>query len=314
MKKFIFNILFLFTLSIEVYAQSGIKLTDYFFNPIQYNPAYVGANNGYFTKGTYTSQWLGFDDGPVTQTLDIQKRFPNNRYAAGISLLNDDFGAVKNFNFETNFALHLKASEDIGFVLGLKAGLNNFSIDYNRLNIYNPNEYVYSQGNLSNTAPIIGAGFYLYTKKWFISMSIPNFLKYRMEDDFNQSLYNKVPHFYTSAGYDYYINSELILKSQVLMQLVRGAPVSYLLSSRVLYKQKLGFGIHLQPKALYGIFANFRFNSSFTATYGYDMALSDLSRYSSGNHFFGLSYKFGKDKKDCCAEDIIISDRVYMIR
>ena len=59
MKQFIYSIIFIGTLSLTVNAQSGIKLTDYYHNPIQYNPAYVGVSNGYFVKGTYTSQWLG---------------------------------------------------------------------------------------------------------------------------------------------------------------------------------------------------------------------------------------------------------------
>ena len=314
MRKLTFISLFIFNFHMIVNAQSGIKLTDYFFNPIQFNPAYVGTTNGYYVKGTYTSQWVGFDDAPVTQTLDIQKRFSDDRYAAGISLLNDDFGAVKNFNLESNFALHLRASYDIGFVLGLKAGFNNFSIDYNRLNIYDPNEIVYNQGNLSNMAPIIGAGFYLYSDYWFVSMSIPNFLKYRLEDEVNRSIYTKQPHFYTSAGYDFEINNQILLKSQILMQLVRGAPISTLFSSRLILEDTWGVGCHYQPGALFGVFASLKFDSEFSFNYGYDFATSGLSAYSSGNHFFTLSYKFGYDKRRVGRHRSNYSDRVYFVR
>ena len=299
-------------LSLTVNAQSGIKLTDYYHNPIQYNPAYVGVSNGYYVKGTYTSQWLGFDDAPVTQTLDAQRRFSNNRYAAGLSLLNDDFGAVKNFNVEANFGLHLRATENIGFVLGLKAGLNNFSIDYNRLNIYDPTEFVYSNGNLSEVKPIIGVGFYFYSKKWFLGMSVPNLVTQNLEDELNRDIYNKIPHFYTAIGFDSNINQDLLLKSQLLLQIVNGAPVSALLTTRLKFKDKIGLGLQYQPDALYGTFFNFKFKSDFTATYGYDMALSELNQYANGNHYFGLSYKFGQDKKCNCEDDIIFNDRIYI--
>lgn len=294
----------------ELQAQSGLKLTDYYFNPIQYNPAYVGASNDFFVKGTYTSQWLGFDDGPLTQTFDAQKRFSNNKYAAGISLLNDDFGSVKNFNFETNLALHLMTSDAVGIVLGLKAGVNNFSIDYNRLNIFNPSEDVYNQGNLSELKPVIGAGFYFYGEKWFFGMSTPNFLSHRTENGVETSIYNKIAHYYSTAGFDVTINPNMLLKSQVLMQLVKGAPFSTLLSTRLQYKNQLGFGVHYQPDALYGAFVNLSFKSNLTLTYGYDMALSDFNQYTNGNHFFGLSYKLSKQDK----MDEANKDRVYMIR
>lgn len=314
MKQYIYSLLFIGTLSLSVNAQSGIKLTDYYHNPIQYNPAYVGASQGYFTKGTYSSQWIGFDDGPVTQTLDVQRRFSNNRYAVGLSVLNDDFGAVKNFNLEANFGLHLRATDQIGFVLGLKAGFNNFSIDYNRLNIYNPSEFIYSNGNLSEAKPIIGAGFYLYSKKWFFGMSVPNIISHRLEDDLNRSIYNKIPHFYSTVGVDTLISQDVLLKSQLIMQIVEGAPISALFTTKAQYRERFGLGLQYQPEALYGAFVTARFKSDFTLTYGYDMALSDLSQYSNGNHSFGLSYRFGQSEKCDCEDDIELKDRVYMVR
>ena len=51
---------------------------------------------------------------------------------------------------------------------------------------------------------------------------------------------------------------------------------------------------------------------NFTVTYGYDMALSELNQYANGNHYFGLSYKFGQDKKCNCEDDIIFNDRIYI--
>jgi type IX secretion system PorP/SprF family membrane protein len=314
MKQCIYSLIFTVTLSFSVHAQSGIKLTDYYHNPIQYNPAYVGVSNGYFVKGTYTSQWLGFDDAPVTQTLDVQRRFSNNRYAAGLSILNDDFGAVKNFNIEANFGLHLRANENTGFVLGLKAGLNNFSIDYNRLNIYDPTEFVYSNGNLGETKPIIGAGFFFYGREWFFGMSVPNIISHRLEDELNRDIYNKIPHFYSTLGFDYNISADLLLKTQALIQMVEGAPFSTLFTTRAQYRNKIGLGLQYQSEALYGAFINVRFRSEFTLTYGYDVAVSDLSQYSNGNHYFGLSYKFGQPDKCDCEDDINNEDRLYITR
>ena len=74
MKKFIYSFLFIGLLTVGVQGQSGLKLTDYYNNPIQYNPAYVGVTGGFFSKATYSTQWLGFDDSPTTQTLDLIMR------------------------------------------------------------------------------------------------------------------------------------------------------------------------------------------------------------------------------------------------
>lgn len=314
MKKFIYSVLFIALFSVSVQGQSGLKLTDYYNNPIQYNPAYVGVTAGFFGKATYSTQWLGFDDSPTTQTLDLQRRFNNERYATGISLLNDDFGAVNNFNIEGNFALHLNATDDIKFVLGLKAGLNVFSIDYNRLNIYNPQEFVYSNGNLSETKPLVGAGFYVYADNWFVSMSTPNLLEHRLEEESAREFYNKIPHFYTSIGYDFQLNSLILLKTQLIAQIVKGAPLGYLISSRMIYNNKFVIGAHFQPSSLIGFMLSYQINDTFVVNYGTDTAISKLSQYSNGNHSFGISYQFGKTTKCNCANDTEFKDRIYMVR
>ena len=313
MKRHLLVILFYISLSMILWAQSGIKLTDYYNNPIQYNPAYVGVTNGYLVKGTYTSQWLGFDNSPVTQTIDFNRRFLDNRYAAGISAINDDFGAVKNFNLEGNFALHLNLSESLGMVLGLKAGINNFSINYDRLTIFNPTEDVYNYGNLNDSKILVGGGIYLYTKQWFFGFSVPNLLNNRMLDISEIKFYNKRPHFYTVIGYDLRINSDVYLKSQILTQIVKGAPLSILFSTKAKIKDRLAIGIHYQNKSLLGAFLNINVNRVLIFSYGYDMAISDLSQYSNGNNYFGLSYKFGQDQECDCKNDDSSYDRIYLV-
>jgi len=313
MKRHPLVILFYISLSMILRAQSGIKLTDYYNNPIQYNPAYVGVTNGYLVKGTYTSQWLGFDNSPVTQTIDFNRRFLDNRYAAGISAINDDFGAVKNFNLEGNFALHLNLSENLGMVLGLKTGINNFSINYDRLTIFNPTEDVYNYGNLNDSKILVGGGIYLYTKQWFFGFSVPNLLNNRMLDISEIKFYNKRPHFYTVIGYDLRINSGVYLKSQILTQIVNGAPLSILFSTKAKIKDRLGIGIHYQNKSLLGVFLNININRVLVFSYGYDMAISDLSQYSNGNNYFGLSYKFGQDQECDCKNDDSSYDRIYLV-
>ena len=102
-------------------AQSNLKLTDYYNNPSSYNPAYVGVTEGLFLKGYYTSQWTDFEGSPSTQLVDLQNNFDNRNIAAGITILNDTFGALKSLNTDVNISLNFKSSQDISFSLGLKA-------------------------------------------------------------------------------------------------------------------------------------------------------------------------------------------------
>ena len=98
-------------------AQSNLKLTDYYNNPSSYNPAYVGVTEGLFLKGYYTSQWTDFEGSPSTQLVDLQNNFDNRNIAAGITILNDTFGALKSLNTDVNISLNFKSSQDISFSL-----------------------------------------------------------------------------------------------------------------------------------------------------------------------------------------------------
>lgn len=297
-----------------IQAQSGLKLTDYYYNPIQYNPAYAGVTDGMYVKGSYLSQWIGFDDAPVTQTLDVQKRF-NNKYALGLSLSNDDFGPIKNLNIEGNFALHLMANDEIGFVLGLKAGLNNFTRDYGRLAIFDPTEVIFNSENLNALSPLVGAGLYVFAKNWFFGIAVPNLIAQKITDDFSRDSFNNIPHVYSSMGYNFNPNKELLLKTQVLSQIVEGAPMSFLLSSRLFFKDKIGLGVHIQPNALYGASLLLNLNDQFMFTYAYDRALSNLNQYADGNHYFGVSIKLGANNQECdCLSEVKGLDRAYIIR
>ena len=92
-------------------AQSNLKLTDYYNNPSSYNPAYVGVTEGLFLKGYYTSQWTDFEGSPSTQLVDLQNNFDNRNIAAGITILNDTFGALKSLNTDVNISLNFKSAK-----------------------------------------------------------------------------------------------------------------------------------------------------------------------------------------------------------
>ena len=110
------------------------------------------------------------------------------------------------------------------------------------------------------------------------------------------------------------INSSEDAVFAIKEMVVRGAPLSTLFSSRLILEDTWGVGCHYQPGALFGVFASLKFESEFSFNYGYDFATSGLSAYSSGNHFFTLSYKFGYDKRRVGRHRSNYSDRVYFVR
>jgi type IX secretion system PorP/SprF family membrane protein len=275
------------------------------------NPAYVGVTDGYYVKGGYTTQWLGFDGAPQTQTFDFQRLLNNEKYAVGLSMLNDNFGAVQSFNLEGNYALHLFLTDEIKIALGLKFGINKFTIDYNSLDIFNPLDDVFANGNLYESRLILGTGFYIYKENWFVGASVPNLMQHLLNDELGKIIYLKEPWFYVSAGYNLELSRDWTLRNQVLMQLVESTPYGVFISSKMMYQNTFGIGLNYQVNGLVGAVTSFTFNSGVTLTYAYDLATTQLASYSSGNHTIGVSFRL--ESKRTGIMDRYLADKPYTI-
>ena len=227
-------------------AQSNLKLTDYYNNPSSYNPAYIGVTEGLFLKGYYTSQWTEFEGSPSTQMFDFQNNFYKRNIAAGISILNDTFGALRSLNADANFSLNFKSSQDISFSLGLKAGINSFSTDYQSLNIVDRSELVFNE-NISKIIPLIGIGFYTHGNNWFLGISSPNLIQNKISNESNEVLFKNNNQYFTTFGYNFYLD-DFLFKNQFLAQIVEAIPISYIFSTKLIFKNYVSFSIHYQPK------------------------------------------------------------------
>ena len=309
MRIFRFSIL-LFCSSFLLKAQSNLKLTDYYNNPSSYNPAFVGATEGLFLKGYYTSQWTGFENSPSSQIVDLQNNFDNRNIAAGISILNDTFGVLKNLNVDANFSLNFKSTQDISFALGIKAGINSFSTDYQNLNILDRSEFVFSE-NISKIIPRVGIGFYTNGNNWFIGFSSPNIIENKISTKSDDVLFKNNNQYFSTFGYNFYI-SDFLFKNQFLAQIVEGIPISYIISTKVIFKNYLSLSFHYHPQYITGGEIGVYLPGNLKISYGMDISnTSGISKYDN-NYRFSISFQIFKGKSNW--SDRQEFDKPYLVR
>ena len=309
MRILVFSI-FTFYSTFLLKAQSNLKLTDYYNNPSSYNPAYIGATEGLFLKGYYTSQWTEFEDSPSTQMFDFQNNFDNRNIAAGISLLNDTFGSLKSLNAEANFSLNFKSSQDISFSLGLKAGINSFSTDYQGLNILDRSELIFNE-NISKIIPLIGIGFYTHGNDWFLGFSSPNIIQNKVSTESDEVLFKNTNQYFTTFGYNFYLG-DLLFKNQFLAQIIEAIPITYIFSTKVIFKNYVSLSMHYQPKYLTGGEIGIYLPGNLKIAYGMDISNTDgISKYDS-NHRFSISFQVFRGKSNW--SDRQEFDKPYIIR
>jgi len=284
-----------------VKSQSDPKLSIFSFNPIMYNPAYAGSYDGLTINSIYSTQWVGFDGAPKTLLLSGHSILYNSNVGVGFDIMSDKIGAVSENNISGNFAYHVNLSETIRLALGLKAGVNMYNIDYNLFSILNPNENDLADRNVSQNNLMIGTGAYLYTEKWAIGFSIPNMLKTKYLNDFNNQIANKNPYYFITGAYKLTLDDEIFLQPNFVTRLADGAPVSTLVALNLNWKDKFITSLNFEMDTSVGAFAGFRFFENFLAGYSYDISVNDFGRYNGGVHTFIVNYRLSDywSKKKC---------------
>ena len=305
-----FFLIFIIISTFIVKAQSNLKLTDYYNNPTSYNPAYVGVTEGLFLKGYYTSQWTEFENSPSTQMVDFQNNFDNRNIAAGITVFNDTFGALKSLNTDVNISLDFESSQDIYFSLGLKAGINSFSTDYQSLNILDRSEFIFNE-NISKVIPIIGVGFYTHGNNWFLGISSPNIIKNKISTESDELLFKNTNQYFSTFGYNFYIDN-FLFKNQFLAQIIEGIPISYIFSTKVIFKNYISLSLHYQPQYLTGGEIGIYLPGNLKISYGMDISNTiGISKYDN-NHRFSISFQVFRGKSNW--SDRQEFDKPYIVR
>lgn len=291
-KKYIFLILLSSIFHNMVNAQSDIKLSVQNFQPMVLNPAYSGSFEGLAVSAMYSSQWTGFDGAPKTQFLTANYRLNNDKMGLGLSIYNDEIGPVKETNIEGNYSYNVELNDNWNLALGIKAGINNFAIDFGKLNIENPGEINNMQGKNSQVSPIIGTGMYLYTEKFFFGVSSPNLVKTKYFDEYNTSIATKNIYMYGNIGYLFQIDYDFSVTPILQYRYTKNASANVVLMTNVEWKETLYGGINTDFDSSIGAFAGVRFLDNFKFAYSYDYSLNEFSGYNGGNHTFILSYEF----------------------
>lgn len=289
-------------LGVITQAQNDVKLSNFIFTPLVHNPAYAGSSNGYSLTGFYTSQWVGFEGAPETLILTGHDRIGFTNLGAGFDIISDNIGASKQNRITGNLAYHFRLSKGWLVSAGIKFGINNYNIDYSLLSIEDPTEFGNPLGEVSNTKFIFGTGVFLHREKFFIGLSVPNFLTSNYIDDFENSLANSTPNYFLSTGYRFELKRDIYFQPTVLTRVAQGAPYSALVAFNLDWKDKLFLNLNYEHNVTVGGFVGVRITDRIMAGFAYDTATTTLSQYNGSIYSFMINFRPGeRQRKDLCS-------------
>ncbi|MGB0897087.1 MAG: PorP/SprF family type IX secretion system membrane protein [Flavobacteriaceae bacterium] len=278
-------------------AQQDPHYTQYMYNMSLMNPAYAGSKETLSTGLLYRKQWVQIEDAPTTATFFGHLPVGKN-VGAGLSLSSDKIGPVNETNIYGDVSYTLKLGGEHKLSFGVKTGLTLHKVGLYD-DIYNTlpdaDDPAFSE-NTSNTYFNFGSGIFYHTKKYYVAISVPNFLKSK-HLDFNGNEYgSEFSHYFATAGYVFDINTSLKLKPFFMVKSAFNAPTSVDISLNALYKEKVEFGATYRFEDSFGAMVNFAITPELRIGYAYDHIVSDLNVTTSASHEFILLYdiKFAK--------------------
>ncbi len=280
-------------LSANSFAQQDPQYTHYMYNTLSVNPAYAGQRETLSIVGLHRTQWVGIDGAPQTQSLGIHSPLRNERIGLGLNIVSDALGPARETFVDANFSYTIPLNaNDLKLSFGVKGGLHMLDTDWSKGRFQDPDRVF--NNNLNLISPMIGAGLYMHTRKWYLGLAVPNFLETEHYDDFQESVATERMHFYFIGGYVFNLSETTELKPAFLVKGVSGAPLIADVSANFWFQKKLTAGLAWRWDDSVSALVGLQVTPGMFIGYSYDMTTTGLSNYNSGTHELTLRFEVKK--------------------
>lgn len=272
-------------------AQQDSQYTQYMYNTVMVNPAYAGTRGSLSTIGLYRNQWVGLDGAPETINFSLNSPIGVQGVGLGLGFVSDKIGPSSESLITADFSYTIKVGDELNLSFGIKGGFSLFDLNPDKLTIFDPNDYNLRRQN--SMSPVVGAGVYLHSERWYLGFSTPNFLETKHYDDVQVSTATEELHMYFIGGYVFDINSSFKLKPALMAKAVDGAPLAVDVSANALINNGLILGLAYRLDAAVSAMAGFQLNENMMVGYAYDYETTDLGNYNNGSHEIFLRFELG---------------------
>lgn len=308
MKRILFFTLSIFTLG--AVAQQLPQFSQYIYNDFLLNPAIAGTKDYAPVNLSARMQWVGFNNAPTMQLGSIHGALTKN-VGLGLSVTNMTTGPISNTSVQLAYSYRIKLNENTKLSFGVAPMLIQQSLQKDKLTLDNQNDNTFNRISGKTMIADVDAGVYLYSKKYFVSLSVPQLLenKVRLGDALFTERLKRTYVLY--GGYDFAVKEKFVLTPSALIKAIEGgAPIQFDINFKATYNKFIWLGLSYRAStsqsfnevavASVGVM---KYN--FVLGYSFDYSLSSISTYSSGSHELFLTYKIRCKKRTEVQKEVI---------
>lgn len=284
-------------------AQQDPHYTQYMYNMNVMNPAYAGSKENLAVGLLYRAQWVDIEGAPKTGTLSVHSPVGKN-VGLGLSAITDRIGPVDETNVYGDFSYTLNLGGEHRLALGIKAGATFHKVglfsDIGNGYVPDINDPAFRE-NSSNTFFNIGTGFFYYTQKYYLALSVPNMLKSKHLDIRNDGreyqFGSETQHYFLTGGYVFELSENTKLKPSFMLKSAFDAPTSIDASANMLFYDRFEIGATYRLDDSFGGMVNFAVTPNIRVGYAYDRIISDLKVSTQSSHEVMLLFDLNFPKK-----------------
>ncbi len=299
----------------DVYSQQDPQFTQYMYNTMSVNPGYAGSRGHTTITALGRTQWVGFEGAPDSQTLSYDTPLNYKGLGFGVNLVNDKLGPSQELYLDANVSYTIETSEDGNLAFGLKLGGRMLNVDWSKgKDAYSSEgkgiDPMFAYNIKNRFLPTVGAGIYFYKPKWYVGLSVPNFLRsehYDVNSKDIQTAINNINdpkfkkdairlaeeriHFFLIAGYVFDLTEDIKFKPAALLKGVAGAPLIADVSANFLFNERFRAGLAWRWDDSVSALLGVQLSRSLYAGYAYDLTTSNYRVTNSGTHEIMLRYE-----------------------
>lgn len=273
-------------------AQYHPQYSQYMFNGLALNPAYAGSQEVLNIALLHrNSQWgKSVQGAPATYTFSGDFPLQNPQLALGILVFDDIISIFRQTGAYFAYAFRVRTGETGKLSFGLQAGFDSHRADNARINLFDPDDPLFSNRLFHTFMPNIGAGVYYYTHNFFAGLSVPQFLAYSSQNANSYSGKLTFSNTMLYGGIIVPVNRDFKIKPSTLLQFTTKGFLLDLNCNVMMFRERFELGASWRSSNTLVGMLGFSIQS-FCIGYAYDHALGKPNAINT-SHEIMLRYNF----------------------
>ncbi len=291
MKKLLLSLLFQL-LILSTFAQSTIRINNFWENPYYINPA--SFSNKYMSVYSIVGrkQWLNFPGAPTTFFLSAAQYLPKMHVQIGLKAYEDKIGYTSTSNISLSYTYISMLNETWRINLGLAGSFQNLWYDMGEVNstVADPAIYQKLAQVKSYNADM---GVEIANRNWRIGASSQNLMSLFTSDEKPQININNLYGIYrrnTDEFYDFGAGLALMQSRKVIQPEMNVTGFFKTNHMDDLFQ----LGAFYRPSNEVGAIFGLHLSSNLFVSYSYDFDFGSISNSSIGSHELMLIYRINK--------------------